>query len=212
MIVCRGNESQQLYSLDTTVPSNEMIENCAGTMDDRPLRIPHNVSVGFYIIEHFRFCTNASIQKILLVSTNSTSAEIMEDALEFHIYKRYRAGRHTGSLEPSNRDLFVEEFSFGVTLSHNPGLSVFEAVPIFSNSNPAHVSVGDYLGLTVRQNIGILGETVSPSGSEGVYINSTLTSCTGSDSDVFELNSGDLNHVSSPRILVEYMPATSKTS
>ena len=198
--LCRGNES---LTLNQT--SMNPADVCAGSYDGSG-DINSVIPVGFYISQHIRFCRNATIKKLLINSSNSLRRPvdtIMNSAIEFHIFKRFRSN---SSLSSSVGDLFVLKTSFNVTLNYNETLQVFEAIPI--NSDQARVSDGDYLGLTVRQDIGITRYILDLTRREGIHNNISETACTGFNSPVFEVTESVMP--TTPLIMVEFMSLSGK--
>ena len=196
--LCRGNES---LTLNQT--SMNPADVCAGSYDGSG-DINSVIPVGFYISQHIRFCRNATIKKLLINSLRRPVDTIMNSAIEFHIFKRFRSN---SSLSSSVGDLFVLKTSFNVTLHYNETLQVFEAIPI--NSDQARVSDGDYLGLTVRQDIGIARYILALGGRVGIHNNISETTCTGFNSPVFEVTE-PIFGIYTPLIMVEFMSLSGK--
>ena len=198
---CRG-----IDSLTLNQSSMQEDDVCAGSYNGSGF-INSVIPVGFYISQHIRFCRNATIKKLLINSLNSLRRPIINSAIEFHIFKRFRSN---SSLRSSVGDLFVLKTSFNVTLNYNEMLQVFEAIPI--NSDQAHVSDGDYLGLTVRQDIGIARYILALGGRVGIHNNISETTCTGFNSPVFEVTESDMPIFGTytPLIMVEFMSLSGK--
>ena len=199
---CRG-----IDSLTLNQSSMQEDDVCAGSYNGSG-SINSVISVGFYISQHIRFCRNATIKKLLINSLNPLRRPvdtIMNSAIEFHIFKRFRSN---SSLSSSVGDLFILKTSFNVTLNYNEMLQVFEAIPI--NSDQAHVSDGDYLGLTVRQDIGIARYILALGGRVGIHNNISETVCTGFNSPVFEVTESHTFGTYTPLIMVEFMSLSGK--
>ena len=182
-----------IHSLDATVP---LSMNCLGNRTITDGNSPFN-QLGFVIIQNLRFCVEQCIERILLRSTNPMGDTSLKNALEFYILKRYMNNRG-----PIN--LFVLETSFNVTLEHKADWNAFVATPVNPNNNPMCVSPGDYLGLNLREDIGILGRGVGT--TAGVYNSALETTCfiPGATSRVFEVNIDRLNNLL-PVISLEYV-------
>lgn len=192
IVDCQSSDSRRLLSLVSTSPaaSEDCLEYEARSMSTSGTgTIPTGL---YYIIESFRFCTNQSIGRILLRTNSPGSATNVENLIEFHVYKQYRAQGGGGT------EFFVRSTSFNVTLSYSEALSVLVAVPV----TPIRVDQGDYLGLTIRENIGIL--TTGTAITAGVYtVTSPIGQCSGSTLDVFEINPDVISNNIVPLISVE---------
>ena len=192
IVDCQNSDSWRLLSLDSTSPHAERCLDY-GTRLNRTGVTGTPLSSGVYIIESFRSCTNQSIGKILLRTNSPSSTTNVE---EFHIYKLYKDGRDT--------ELFIRSTSFNVTLSYSEELNVLVAVPM----TPTHADQGDYLGLTLPEDIEIL--TTVTSSTNGVYsVSSPIGQCHGSSLDVFEIDTNNII-TRDPLISVEEEGGTSK--
>ena len=188
IVDCQNSDSRRLLplDLDSTSPDAERcldyearLNSASGT--GTPL------SSGVFIIESFRFCTNKSIGRILMRINSPSSAINVE---EFHIYKQYRDGG-------DSEELFVRSTSFYVIISYSEELNVLVAVPV----TPTRADQGDYLGLTLPEDIEIL--TTRTGISDGMYsVSSPIGQCHGSALDVFKI---DINNIitGDPLISVE---------
>ncbi len=199
-----------MLSLDSTPPTKS--EDCAA---NRTIEgsAPLEIDIGFYIIEHIRPCVPGCIGRILLRANpppNTPNQDTdLESAVEFHLYKRYRAGDSVGNPEHPMDDLFIQKSSFNVTLSYRMEVSAFVAVPDEPNSNSTCVSPGDYLGLTLREDIGLRGIPLLT--NIGVYISSPESTCSGLDQTVFQVNP-DTVIARVPLFSVDYRTASDITS
>ena len=169
--------------------------NCAGD-EGRLSRGSQILSdPGSYIIACFEFCESGYIDRILFHASNTNSLDLssLDDAIQFHTYKRYSEGGPV---------YYLQQLAFNVTLRYYDMIGGYiEAIP-HNPSNPLFVNEGENFGFSIiDRSTGIFVDTNIGVG-EGIHniTQSQLTNCSGIAA--VELNSTSLLLPMMPSIVV----------
>lgn len=183
----------RLFSLDSSTLDFDD-ENCAGspiTQESDTADIPP----GFYILENTRFCVDQCIARVFF-QTDGPRQPNLQHPVTFYVYQRYDS-------DDGRNSRFVQRFSSDSTLMYSD--NVLEAT---LTSSFICVKPGDYLGVYIREDVGIKGIGTLPSSVGSYHYESTadpnFISC--SSSPVVEV---DVNSLAPPLLLLSVQYASS---